>query len=255
MLYVVGSMIIGGVLISFSVYTFGAVLVVSSLIVATYAFYHNDNWKRFVLIVVAAATASGIFTSVFADNIYNALPDHQKERIEVFINPDESVDDKAFNVTQSKVAIGSGQIMGKGFGFGTQSRLNFLPEHKTDFIFGAYAEQFGLVGSIVLISLYFILIFRILWIAFTTHQKLQKDTFASMLMVGLAFKILTEVFISLGSNLGIIPATGIPLPLMSAGGTITIMTFVSLGLIQSIVNRNAESIDSTQVVDNKDLLI
>ncbi len=158
------------------------------------------------------------------------LYNHQKERIEHFFNPKDS-QDIGFNVEQSQVAIGSGQFFGKGFGQGTQSKLNFLPEHQTDFLFTSFAEEFGLIGTFLLTGLYFVLIIVLFSINFNLN-----DNFACLLVTVFSFKILMEVFINIGTNTGIIPATGIPLPLFSAGGSITITTFLTLGILENINN-------------------
>jgi len=178
--------------------------------------------------------------------LYNdVLKDYQRKRIEAFLNPTQSTQDIGFNVNQARIAIGSGQIFGKGFGNGTQSKRDFLPEHQTDFIFASFAEEFGLVGSLFLLALYGIIIIRILIITISSG-----DTFSSMILVGIAMKILFEVFINIGTNLGVIPATGIPLPLMSAGGTITIMTLLCLGIVQSIINRKDTYKSTNDIIDN-----
>lgn len=166
------------------------------------------------------------------------LQDYQIERIEAFVNPGSDASGANFQVEQSKVAIGSGLLFGKGFGHGTQSKLKFLPEHQTDFIFAAFAEEFGVVGSVSLILLYAFAIFRIVRISSISH-----DFFGSMVCVGIAVKLLLEVFVNIGVNLGIMPATGIPLPLMSSGGSMMLATMIGLGLVQSVY-KHREMIDT-----------
>ncbi len=202
------------------------VLVASALIIGTIIFIKYENLKWVIVGVFIGGLLLGLFGNYAWNNI---LQDYQRERIETFLDPEEDVQGSGFQVAQSKVAIGSGMIWGKGFGHGTQSKLNFLPEHQTDFIFAAFAEEFGLVGSLFLLALYVFVIFRILSIS-----NLSSDYFGSILCIGLASKLLLESFINIGMNLGVIPATGIPLPLMSAGGSILLVSMFGFGLIQSV---------------------
>ncbi len=159
----------------------------------------------------------------------NVLSETQRDRVEDFINPTRDVTGSGFQVDQSKVAIGSGMLLGKGFGHGTQSKLNFLPEHQTDFIFASFAEEFGFVGVVFVLSLYGLTIIRIF-----SASAAVSDSFGSLLCLGLGIKLMLEVFINIGMNLGLIPATGVPLPLMSSGGTIFLITMISFGLVQSV---------------------
>ncbi|MCK9368494.1 FtsW/RodA/SpoVE family cell cycle protein [Candidatus Dojkabacteria bacterium] len=198
------------------------------IVVGVFVFFARDNWKLPIAVFVSISLLLGT-TGSFVWNV--ALSDYQKGRITSFVNPDENSSTSAFNVLQSKIAIGSGGIWGKGFGSGTQSRLNFLPFHQTDFIFASFAESFGLIGSVLLLALFGYIFYTI----FITAVKYPKDDFLMPILVVLGLKVLLELSINLGTNLGLTPATGIPLPLMSAGGTITILTFFSLGLIQGII--------------------
>lgn len=181
------------------------------------------------VVIVVSLIAGMILGIGFNFTWKNVLSDQQKNRIEAFRNPQEHSQDIAFQVRQSEIAIGSGMIFGKGFGHGKQTKLKFLPEHQTDFIFASYAEEFGLVGALLLLTLYGFLIFRTIHIA-----TLSTDIFGSLICIGIATKIMLEVFINIGMNLGVIPATGIPLPLMSKGGSIILATMLCLGLVQSV---------------------
>lgn len=199
------------------------------IVLTVFILYSKTNWKALAIGALVLGLILGIFFTISWDTI---LHDYQKNRIIAFINPTEQtvLSDEGFNVNQSKIAIGSGQLLGKGFGNGTQSKRNFLPEHQTDFIFASFAEEFGLVGSMFVLGLYGFLILHCFLTAITVIQ----DPLSSLLCLGVGIKLLLEVFINLGTNMGTIPATGIPLPFMSAGGTITIMTFVCLGLVQNV---------------------
>ena len=229
-------------LVSFSGNWLYILIGVAGAIIAIFAFYFRDSWR----IIVSVSFCVGIVLGLVSMFLYNdVLKDYQRKRIEAFLNPAQNTQDIGFNVNQARIAIGSGQILGKGFGNGTQSKRDFLPEHQTDFIFASFAEEFGLVGSLFLLTLYGIIIIRILMTAISSG-----DIFSSMILVGIAMKILFEVFINIGTNLGVIPATGIPLPLMSAGGTITIMTLLSLGIVQSIINRKDTYKSTNDIIDN-----
>lgn len=205
-------------------------LVLVGIIVTVFALYSKTKWKTLTVVALVAGLLLGIFFTISWDSL---LHDYQKQRIVAYINPSETESDESFNVNQSKIAIGSGQLLGKGFGNGTQSKRNFLPEHQTDFIFASFAEEFGLVGGIFVLILYGFLILRCFFLAINTME----NPLYSLICLGVGIKILLEVFINLGTNMGTIPATGIPLPLMSAGGTITMMTFLCLGLVQNVSNK------------------
>ena len=222
-------------------------LAVVGLIVALFAFNFRDTWKIFVIGALLISILLGSFSTILYSNI---LKEYQKGRIEVFINPNQDTQDLGFNVNQARIAIGSGQIFGKGFGNGTQSKRNFLPEHQTDFIFASFAEEFGLVGSLFLLSMFGIIIIKGL-IASINNVG---NPFFAMLLIGITMKILLEVFINIGTNTGTIPATGIPLPLVSAGGSITVMTLFSLGLIQSIMNVSQKSKNKGKIIDNYEFI-
>lgn len=203
-------------------------LIIPAIIFGTLGFYVRSNWKLFIILATIVGIVLGGFSTIVWDTI---LKDYQKNRIIAFMNPDETEMDESFNVNQSKIAIGSGQLFGKGFGNGTQSKRDFLPEYQTDFIFASYAEEFGFIGSILLILLYIVLIVT----SFMTAVKYSNNTMLSLISVGIGVKLLLEVFINLGTDMGTIPATGIPLPLMSAGGSITVITLMQFGILQNIL--------------------
>ena len=242
LLLIVGLLSLGIFLFSITASNLWLILCGIGIFLSILSFYARDAWKSFVVITVIVGFLLGTGLNFVWNNI---LHDYQKSRVEAFISPEETEEDIGFNVAQSRIAIGSGQIFGKGFGNGTQSKRNFLPEHQTDFIFASFAEEFGLVGSIVLLGIYGFLIINV----FLLSMKYFNNVFFSMLAVGIGFKILLELFINVGTNTGTIPATGIPLPLMSAGGSITVMTFVCLGLIQAIENSSKERINSGSFID------
>lgn len=230
-------------LISFSNNWVYLLLSVIALVIAILGYFYRDNWRSLILISLIVGVILGGFSSITYRDI---LKDYQRNRIEAFLNPVESTEDIGFNVNQARIAIGSGRIFGKGFGNGTQSKRDFLPEHQTDFIFASFAEEFGLVGSLFLLGLFGVIIIRSLLVTLDNSG----NTFLSMILIGLTMKFLIEIFINIGTNTGIIPATGIPLPLVSAGGTITVVTLFSLGIVQSIINRGGSHKNSKNIIDN-----
>lgn len=160
---------------------------------------------------------------------YNTLQDYQQERVRTFLNPSSDPLRSGYNVIQSIIAVGSGQITGKGFGRGTQSHLNFLPEYHTDFIFATLSEELGLVGTSLLLGLMVILAFRLIGLAGNSE-----DPFATLVIMGLLTQILVQFFVNVGMNIGLLPVTGITLPLVSYGGSSLLGIMISLGIIQSI---------------------
>jgi rod shape determining protein RodA len=160
------------------------------------------------------------------------LKDYQKSRIIGFLEPAADIQGSGWNLEQAKIAIGSGGIWGAGIGSGSQTRYGFLPEAKTDFIFAAIAEEMGFVGVSILFLLFFILVWRILRIIFQST-----DNFSRIICSGFLIMVISQVFINIGMNQGLLPIVGIPLPLVSYGGSSLIFTFIGLGLIQSIYSK------------------
>jgi len=159
--------------------------------------------------------------------------DYQKERIISYINPQIDPTGISWSVNQSKIAIGSGGIFGQGLGQGPQTQYGFLPEAQTDFIFAAIAEEFGLVGVGILLALFSFLIWRIIKIALSARSN-----FPRLFATGFAILLFSQAFINIGMNLGILPIVGIPLPLISYGGSSLIATFLALGILQSIKTKS-----------------
>ncbi len=157
------------------------------------------------------------------------LEDYQKNRILTTINPQADARGSGYNVLQSLVAIGSGGITGKGIGNGSQSQLLFLPEKHTDFIFAAIVENIGLVGAVTVLLLYAILLHRIAFIAITAG-----DSFGFLIASGVYIMLFFQIVINIGMNIGIVPVTGIPLPLISYGGSSLIATALGLGMVANI---------------------
>jgi rod shape determining protein RodA len=154
---------------------------------------------------------------------------YQKARIINFIYPLEDVHGAGYNVFQSTIAVGSGQVLGKGLGFGTQSRLKFLPEPQSDFIFAAFSEEWGFVGAITILLLYGLVIWRILLTA-----SYGATNFEILFGMGVAIFFMSHILINVGMNLGLLPVTGIPLPFMSYGGSHLVTEFAALGILMSM---------------------
>jgi len=170
--------------------------------------------------------------------------DYQKERILTFINPQLDPLGSGYHITQSIIAIGSGGFYGKGLGQGSQSQLLFLPEAQTDFIFAAIGEELGFIGIIFLIILFGILFQRLLVI----FQE-ANDNFGKMLVLGIIIMLISEITINIGMNMGLVPITGIPLPLVSYGGSSLIATLASIGILQSIKIRSRNKNNQKEIPD------
>ncbi len=177
---------------------------------------------------IAALTLFGLTGLVFVLNS-GLLEDYQKSRLTVFLNPNAALREEAYNLNQSKIAIGSGGVLGKGIFEGTQTQLDIVPEQHTDFIFTAVGEELGFVGAGTLLILFGILCWRIWRIA-----QLSRDQLGLLLCVGVLSMIVFQTFQNAGMTMGIMPITGIPLPLVSHGGSSTIALFAGLGLVQNV---------------------
>lgn len=158
-----------------------------------------------------------------------AFHDYQKQRIISFIYPLADVQGAGYNAYQSTIAVGSGQILGKGIGYGTQSKLRFLPEYQTDFIFAAFAEEWGFVGSTILIGLFIALVWRIIYKAMRGATN-----FETLFCLGVAVMFMSHLVINIGMNVGLLPVTGITVPFMSYGGSHLVVEFAALGIISSM---------------------
>lgn len=165
------------------------------------------------------------------------LQDFQKQRIANFLSPGSDPLGMGYNLIQSTIAVGSGNLFGRGLGHGTQSRLQFLPEYRTDFIFAAVSEEMGFLGSLIIICLYLFLINYCLWIGAKSKFYL-----GYLIGAGVSIMIAFQVILNIGMNIGVLPIAGITLPLVSYGGSSVIATMIILGLAVS-VSRHREKID------------
>lgn len=191
-------------------------------------FIGGIRWTHFAAlggIAVATVAAALVIAPALGAPV---LEGYQQERLTAFLNPSDDPADSSYQTNQALIAIGSGGKTGLGDD-ATQARAGFLPEGRTDFIFAVTAERWGFVGAAFVLSLLALLIWRALRIA-----TLSKNLFGSMVAAGIAAMLLFQVFVNVGMNLGVMPVTGIPLPLMSYGGTSVLVTFMAIGLLQSV---------------------
>lgn len=157
------------------------------------------------------------------------LKDYQKDRIVSFISPASDPLGVGYNLIQSTIAVGSGQIFGRGLGQGTQSRLQFLPEYRTDFIFASISEELGFLGSILIVVIYLYLIVYCLKVA-----EKSSDLLGFLICFGVTSVLLFQIIVNIGMNIGLFPITGITLPLLSYGGSSVVTTLILLGLVSSV---------------------
>ncbi|MFH1819627.1 MAG: rod shape-determining protein RodA [Pseudomonadota bacterium] len=184
-------------------------------------FFAGLSWKIMIGMVVAAAAAAPL--------AWTMLHDYQRNRIITLLDPEKDPLGKGFHIIQSTIAIGSGGIFGKGWREGTQAQLEFIPERHTDFIFAVFSEEFGLLGNLLLLLLYALLIGRGLLIAANAA------TLFSRLLAGAVTMIFfTYAFVNMGMVSGILPVVGVPLPLISYGGTALVTLFIGIGILMSI---------------------
>ena len=162
--------------------------------------------------------------------LWMQLHSYQKERVMTFLNPGADALGAGYQITQSKIALGSGGLFGKGFLMGSQSQLNYLPEKQTDFVFTMIGEEFGLVGNLFILAMYLLLIGSILSISFKVGSR-----FAQLTCTGIAMMLFLYVFVNVAMVTGLLPVVGAPLPLISYGGTAMLTVFVGLGIVVSAV--------------------
>ncbi len=188
-------------------------------------FLAGVSWLYFI------AAGAGVIAAL--PHIWEKLHDYQKERVLTFIDPERDPLGSGYHILQSKIAIGSGGFAGKGFMQGTQAQLNFLPEKHTDFIFTMFSEEMGFVGAIALLALYLLALLSITYMALRC-----RSTFARLVAAGIGLCLFAYVFINVAMVTGLVPVVGLPLPLVSYGGTSMLTMMVGLGLVLNAhVNR------------------
>lgn len=182
-----------------------------------------------------------LFGAVAFVGLWNfAFQDYQKQRIMTFLDPLADIQGAGYNAYQSTVAVGSGQLLGKGIGYGTQSKLQFLPEYETDFIFAAFAEEWGLVGVLLLFTMFGVVIWRLL-----LHAINAASNFERLFTTGVAVLFVSHFFVHIGMNIGLLPVTGTTVPFLSYGGTHLMTEFVGLGMVMAMRRYNNERNVST----------
>lgn len=207
----------------------GGSLILGAIWIAV-VFFSGIHLKHLFVFALASLLVAGVAW-------ISILKPYQQDRIKSFINPYRDPRGTGYNTIQAMIATGSGRIWGKGIGFGTQSHLNFLPESETDFIFSAFAEETGFSGSMLLVVLFGALFWRILLIGMRAQ-----DNFSKLYVLGFASLVFSEAFIHIAINLGLLPVTGIVLPLISYGGSSMITTLAGLGILQSIKINSVQEI-------------
>ncbi len=160
------------------------------------------------------------------------LKPYQQQRIHTFVDPMSDPKGSGYNSIQSMIAVGSGQLMGKGYRKGTQSQLNFLPEHHTDFIFSVFSEEHGFVGCIIVVALYLIFLSNGLSVAYQSHDK-----FGVLLALGIVTVLFWHVFINMGMVMGLLPIVGVPLPFLSYGGSALVTAILGVAVLTNIANK------------------
>ncbi len=206
-------------------------LILTSALIVTIAGLRMRS--AFILILIGATIVSVVFlVSPVRHKIWGSLKPYQQNRIRAFIDPSSDPLGSGYHANQSKIAVGSGQITGRGFRKGTQSQMAFLPERHTDFIFAVIAEERGFIGTAIMILLYLVLL-----LIGVDAAKNAKDRLGVLMASGIVSMISLYVFINVGMAIGIVPVVGVPLPLVSYGGTSIITTFIALGLLLNIQTR------------------
>ncbi|NLW22542.1 MAG: rod shape-determining protein RodA [Tissierellia bacterium] len=179
------------------------------------------RWKY-----IGYAILAGIFSLPV---LWFSLDPYQRDRIFNFLDPERDTSGSGYQALQSKIAVGSGKIFGRGLFKGTQTQYNYLPEKQTDFIFAVVVEELGLIGGLTAILLYFILLYRLIRIA-----KNSKDTFGSLMVIGFVAMFTIHIFENIGMTIGLTPITGIPLPFLSYGGTFQLINLLCIGIALSV---------------------
>ncbi|HWT22975.1 MAG TPA: rod shape-determining protein RodA [Solirubrobacteraceae bacterium] len=192
-------------------------------------FVAGAPWRHFAALAALGAVAIALTLVVLPKAGVEVLHDYQKDRLTSFLHPSDVAGEEGYQQQQSKIAIGSGEKTGRGVDNATQTGLDFLPEHHTDFVFAVVGETYGFAGAALVLSLYALLIWRGLHIL-----TIAKNLYGALLAGGITVMLLFQVFVNIGMTVGIMPITGVPLPLLSYGGASLLVTFMAIGLLQSV---------------------
>jgi rod shape determining protein RodA len=211
-------------------------------IALTLLFVAGTKWTHFAALGGLAVVATALVLVVAPTAGAPVLKGYQKDRLTAFLNKDDADPrSQGYQLQQALTAIGSGQKTGRGAEEATQTRFAFLPERHTDFIFAVVGEQYGFVGAGIVLSLFALLIWRALRIL-----TLAKNLYGALVAGGIAAMLMTQAFVNVGGNVGIMPITGIPLPLVSYGGSSVIVTLMAIGLLQSVYVQAGEAASTKQ---------
>jgi rod shape determining protein RodA len=206
----------------------GTAVVYAAALLAT-LFVAGTRWVHLSVLLGAAALAALVILWAAPAAGVEVLEDYQRDRLTGFVNPSENPQGSTYNIMQSTTAVGAGGLEGRGVSGATQTNLNYLPEHHTDFVFASLAEQRGFFGASLLLLLYLFLIWRSLKVI--TYAN---DAFAATVAGGIAFILLVQIFINVGMTIGMAPITGIPLPFVSSGGSSMVVNLAAIGVLQAI---------------------
>ena len=207
----------------------GTALVFSFLLV-TMLLVWGARWSHLAVLIASGVLAVVAVLRILPATLgVNLLKPYQIQRLLVFLDPGADTSGAAYQLSQSKIAVASGMFAGKGYARGTQTMLNFLPAHHTDFIFSVIAEELGFLGAALLLGLYLVVLWRALRIA-----SISKSLYGTLIAVGIAGVLLFQVFVNVGMTIGIMPVTGVPLPFVSFGSSSLVVFLIAVGLLQSI---------------------
>jgi rod shape determining protein RodA len=209
----------------------GTAVVYAAVLCAT-LFIAGTRWVHLAALVAGAALAATMVLWIAPAAGVDVLEPYQRARITGFTNPSDDPRGSTYNIRQSMTAVGAGQLDGRGVSGATQTNLNYLPEHATDFVFASLAEQRGFFGASILLLLYLLVIWRALKVV-----TLARDLFAATVAGGIAFALLVQIFVNVGMTIGMAPITGIPLPFVSAGGSSMVANLLAIGVLQAICLR------------------
>jgi rod shape determining protein RodA len=211
---------------------FGTALVYCAAVGAV-LFVAGTPWTHIAALGAGAIAVAVLVLGVLPAAGVPILKDYQQKRLTSFLNPDQDPGGTTYNITQSKNAIGAGQLRGRGVDNATQTTLNFLPEHHTDFVFASLAEERGFFGCAILLMLYLLVVWRGL-----RTITVARDSFSAIVAGGLVFALLFQIFVNVGMTMGIAPITGIPLPFVSVGGSSMIANLIAIGVLLAISVRS-----------------
>jgi rod shape determining protein RodA len=209
----------------------GTAVVYAAVLWAT-LFIAGTRWLHLAVLLAGAVLAATVVLWIAPAVGVDLLEPYQRARITGFTNPSEDPRGSTYNIRQSMTAVGAGQLEGRGVSGATQTNLNYLPEHATDFVFASLAEQRGFAGVSILLLLYLLVI----WRAIKTIM-LARDLFTATVAGGIAFALLMQIFVNVGMTIGMAPITGIPLPFVSAGGSSMVANLTAIGVLQAICVR------------------